>query len=172
MLSYTRKESGPKCFFQKRSNFYTFSCKYCDIMKCFFFLIFFSLYIIFCLKMLILCSRFQYSRLVTGNKTSNSKLKNKYQMHPKKEREKRREREGKKPMTFFLLLWHTVNLLPSQGRKEFISHSISVQCVLTYLCCFLMTANSDQYLWPGVILSHYEELSLPNWTNNRRIIPW
>lgn len=104
MLSYTRKESGPKCFFEKRCNFYTLSWKYCDIMKCFFFLIFFSLYIIFCLKMLVLRSRFQYSTLVIGNKTSNSKLKNKYQMHPKerkKERLKIRKREGKNPMTFF-----------------------------------------------------------------------
>lgn len=123
-------------FFQKRNNFYTFSCKYCDIMKCFFFLIFFSLYIIFSLKMLILRSRFQYNRLVTGNKTSNSELKNKYQMHPKerkKERKEEREKE-KKPHAFFLLLWHIVNLLFSQGRKEFTSHSTSVQCVLTYLC--------------------------------------
>lgn len=131
------KNQAPNVFFfQKRNNFYTFSCKYCDIMKCFFFLIFFSLYIIFSLKMLILCSRFQYNRLVTGNKTSNSELKNKYRMHPKerkKERKEEREKE-KKTHAFFLLLWHIVNLLFSQGRKEFTSHSTSVQCVLTYLC--------------------------------------
>lgn len=139
--------------FEKRSNFYTFSCKYCDIMKCFFFLIFFSPYIIFCLKMLVLCSRFQYSRLVTGNETSNLKLKNKYQMHPK-ERKKdwKEEREKEKnPMTFSFFCFGIL-LIFSQSRKEFISHSISVQCVLTHLCSFLMTANSDQYLWPGVTL--------------------
>lgn len=157
-------------FLRKEVIFYAFSCKYCDIMKCFFFLIFFSLYITFCLKVLVLCSRFQYSTLVTGKKTSNSKLKNKYQMHPKerkKEWKKEREKE-KTPWLFFLLLWH--NLLSSQSRKEFISHCMSVQHVLTNSCSFLMTANSDHHLWPGVKLSHYEELSLPNRANNCRVI--
>lgn len=140
-------------------------------MKCFFFLIFFSLYITFCLKMLVLCSRFQYSMLVTGKKTSNSKLKNKYQMHPK-ERKKdwKEEREKEKTHDLIFFCFGILDLLSSQSRKEFISHCMSVQHVLTYSCSFLMTANSDQSLWPGVTLSHCEELSLPNWANNQRVI--
>lgn len=106
-------------------------------------------------------------------KCKTSKLKNKYQTHPK-ERERKtgkeigRRTEDRKDFFFFFFFGILLSPLIFQIGKEFMYtaflYSVSLKINASVI------ADSEQYLRPGIILSPYEELSLLSRTNCLRLI--
>lgn len=148
--------------FEKRRNFYTFSC---EIMKCFFFLIFFSLYFIFCLKKFILCSRSRYSKLVKGNNQMPQSWQINIKCIPKKERKREKKKVRKKENAdfFFFFFAFAYCYSVNSAKQERIHEPKHFRTGCPYVSLLFP-------VWPGAMLSHREELSLPNGANNRRII--